>query len=57
MTKRLDPEVKAMFAINRALKTLDPQAQERAIDYFHARIHNTTQDRVREAMQRHLRAV
>lgn len=53
MTKKLDPEIKALYAIRRALKPLDPEAQQRAIDYFHAKLHDTTQDQVRIAMRLH----
>lgn len=51
MTKPLDPEIMALRAMVRALQTLDPAAQERAVDWLHASIHHTTQDRVRAALR------
>lgn len=53
MTKPLNPEIKALRAIDRALRPLSPPAQERTVDFFHAAIHNTTQDRVRAALEAH----
>lgn len=52
MTKKLDTEVKAMFAIQGALSKLDERAQVRVLDYFHARAHGTSQATVRNAMLR-----
>lgn len=51
MTKPLDPEIKALRVMVRELQTLEPDAQERAVDWLHASIHHTTQDRVRDALR------
>jgi hypothetical protein len=51
MTKQFDHEIKALRAMVRALQTLDPAAQERAVDWLHASVHHTTQDRVRDALR------
>lgn len=51
MTKKLDHEIKAMRAINRALDTLDDRARVRVLDYFHAREHGKSQATVRRALR------
>lgn len=53
MTKPLDPEIKALRAMVRALNTLDPAAQERTVDWLHARTHNTTQASPARRSRRH----
>lgn len=52
MTKPMNPEVKALRAMGRALRSMPLDAQARAVDFFHAGVHGTTQDRVRAAMRR-----
>ena len=38
MTKPLDPEIKALRAMLRAIKPLDPRARKRAVDWLYTRI-------------------
>ena len=53
MTKPIDPEIKALRALVRALDGLDDDAKVRCVDWLYACVHNTTQAEVR----RRLRAV
>lgn len=42
MTKRLDPEIKALRAINRALKPLTPQQVQRSLEWQLAQLYGKT---------------
>lgn len=37
MTKKLDPEIKALRALDRALRPLDPAAKKRAVNWLRER--------------------
>lgn len=51
MTKPLDPEIKALYAIRRALEPLDEEARERALAFFYAATVGTTQERIRRGLR------
>jgi len=51
VTKPLDPEIKAMRALARALRPLDSRARRRAVTWLFAFDRNTTQDVVEARMR------
>ena len=55
MTKPLDPEMKAMRAVERALRPLDERAERRVLEFFAA--HHTRRPWVRLPARRDRRVV